>query len=143
MRPYWDTSCVLKLYCPEADSPKYLARVALESEPLVSSVLLISELLFAFLQKELRGEIGQGTAGALYDALLEDVEQGRFTLIPLGDDVRKESRRVAEFCYRANPPIPLRTLDGLHLASARLAHCKEILSTDVRLQAAAALPGIL
>jgi predicted nucleic acid-binding protein len=134
---------VLKLYCPEADSPKYLERVALAADPIVSSVLVISELLFAFLQKELRGGISQGSAGALYNALLEDVEQGKFTLIPMGEDVRNESRYVAEICYRANPPISLRTLDGLHLASARLARCKEILSTDVRLRAAAALPGIL
>jgi predicted nucleic acid-binding protein len=138
---YWDTSCVLKLYCFEEDSAKSLQLVEESSEPLLSSALLVSELAFAFPQKELRGEIKRGSAAILYETFLDDVAKGRFTLIPLGEDVQIEARAIADLAYGHKPPISLRTLDGLHLASARLAGCREIHTTDARIRAAAAILG--
>jgi len=142
MDAYWDTSCVLKLYCLEADSAEYVRRIEIAAEPLVSSVLLSSELAFAFHQKELRGEISVGSADLLCKKFAGDVLAGRFTLIPFGGDVQREARRIAGLCYRGPTPIPLRTLDGLHLASARLAGCKAIFTTDSRMRSAAALVGL-
>jgi predicted nucleic acid-binding protein len=138
---YWDTSCVLKLYCEEKDSAGYLRRIAGSPDPVCSSVLLAAELAFAFHQKEHRGEIREGASTILYEKFLGDVDSGRFLLIPMGDDVRKEARRIAGVCYGVDPPILLRTLDGLHLASATLAGCREILTTDDRMQKATRLLG--
>jgi len=138
---YWDTSCVLKLYCHEADSPRYLERVAKSKDPLTSSALLSSELIFALHQKELCDQLPPGAAARLYDRYLSDVSSGRFLLLPIGDDVRDEARRIAVACY-LTPVIPLRTLDGLHLASARLSGCRDILTTDKRMKAAAHRLGL-
>ena len=142
MDVYWDTSCVLKLYCSEMDSRKYLRRVERAAAPLVSSILAASELVYAFHQKEARREIGTGSAEALYEKFLSDLKIGRFLLLPLGEDVRGEARQIARICYDSQPAVPLRTLDGLHLATACLAGCREILTTDLRMQNAAPLLGI-
>ena len=139
---YWDTSCVLKLYCREKDSAEYLQRVRVSTQPLCSSVLLASELIFALWQKETRKEIKSSAAKVLYGKFLDDLAAGRFWLLPLGDDVREEARRIAAICYGATPPVPLRTLDGLHLASASVAGCREILSTDARVKSAVSILGL-
>jgi predicted nucleic acid-binding protein len=44
---------------------------------------------------------------------------------------------VLTLCYQQNPGIPLRTLDALHLASARVAAETELVTTDKRLRDAA------
>lgn len=44
-------------------------------------------------------------------------------------------------CYQQTPPIPLRTLDALHLATARVAGETEIVATDKRMRDAAKLLG--
>ena len=142
MAAYWDTACVLKLYCQESDSGLYLAKVSSSKQPVTSSILAASELIYAFHQKEARRELAQGAANILFDKFLTDVRLGRFQLLPFGEDVQAEARRIASLCYSASPPILLRTLDGLHLASARLAGCQEILTTDARMRSAATLLGI-
>ena len=76
MDVYWDTSCVLKLYCSEMDSRKYLRRVERAAAPLVSSILAASELVYAFHQKEARREIGTGSAEALYAKFLSYLRSG-------------------------------------------------------------------
>ena len=49
--------------------------------------------------------------------------------------------QVLDLCYRQQPPIPLRTLDALHLASARAAGETELVATDKRMRDAAKLLG--
>lgn len=141
MASYWDTSCVVKLYCRESDSEVFLEALANEAEPLRSSSLLEAELFFALQQKWARGETGTRSPESLFEEFLDDVERGRIHLYPVGSDVIEESRRVAQVCFNHQPSIPLRTLDGLHLATARLAHCDRIFSTDLRMKSAAALLG--
>jgi len=142
MAVYWDTSCALKLYCRESGSEECLRRISASSDPLFSSVLLASEMAFAFHQKEARGELKTGAADLLYEKFTDDVTKGLFQLIPLGDDICREVRHIAKICYTHTPSIPLRTLDGLHLASAKLSRCRQILTTDKRMIAAASLLGL-
>lgn len=141
MASYWDTSCVLKLYCRESDSEVFLEALANETEPLRSSSLLEAELFFAFQQKWARGETGSRSPESLFQDFLEDVEGGRIQLYPMGSDVIAESRRVAQACFNRHPALLLRTLDGLHLATARLARCDRVFTTDLRMKTAAALLG--
>lgn len=142
MATYWDTSCVLKLYCRESDSRACLVRAGAMKEPIVSSVLTVSEMTFAFHQKEMRGEIEPGSALVLFEKFDADVQRGRFTLLPYGKDVEALARRIAAMCYASAPVVPLRTLDGLHLASAQLSACREILTTDSRMRSAALVLGL-
>jgi predicted nucleic acid-binding protein len=44
-------------------------------------------------------------------------------------------------CYRHAPPIPIRTFDAIHLATARAAGEAELVATDKRTRDAARLLG--
>lgn len=139
---YWDTSCVLKLYCGESNSDRWLDEIAAASDPPCSSELLETELHFAFLQKAFRDETGGVEPDALSRRFRADVECGRVILLPLGNDVLCRSREIGEICYRMEPPIHLRTLDGLHLATAELGRCRRLMSTDMRMRSAARHLGL-
>ena len=134
---YWDTSCLLKLYAPEADSEAWIRLATSEQEPLCSSELARPELCFALRRKELRREIRPGTADLLYDAFVDDVGKGRIFVVPLGGDVLDAARDLARACYARKEPILLRTLDGLHLASALIARTSGIVTTDALMERAA------
>ena len=139
---YWDTSCVLKLYTAESDSAQWQDCATGTSEELVASRLLEAELAFALLRKEMQGDIRPGATARLLGKFQRDVQAGRFRLVPVGADVITRAGIVAETCYRAEPPVPLRTLDGLHLATAVLLGCTGIASADERMRRAAPLLGI-
>lgn len=44
-------------------------------------------------------------------------------------------------CYRHSPPVPVRTLDGLQFAAARMAGETELVATDKKLREAAVSLG--
>lgn len=143
MDVYWDTSCLLKLYCWEADSERYVQEIQNSRQPPISSALVRVELYDAFAQKAAREETGGRSGEQLFAGFQSDVELGRIQLLPFGDDVAFEARKIARLCYESTPPVHLRSLDGIHLATATLANCGRILSTDIRMNAAAALlPGM-
>ena len=62
-------------------------------------------------------------------------------MVELGADVEREYGQVLTLCYKRSPPIPLRTLDALHLACARVAAESEIIATDKRMRDAATVLG--
>jgi predicted nucleic acid-binding protein len=142
MAVYWDTSCLLKLYCREPDSEMYLKLLEQDGEPPVTSSLATTELYFAFLQKQIRGETGSEKAGDLFGEFEEDMAQGLLFLIPVGEPLYRKSRELAGTCYFADPSVHLRSLDGLHLATALHAECRTVATTDQRMRAAARLMGI-
>ena len=139
---YWDTSCVLKLYTPEEDSEVYLRLADGSSEPLFSSEVLDTELFYALCQKENRGDIKPGWAKQLHKKFRADVEKGRVMLLAVGHDVLAQSVEVARRCYGRKPPVMLRTLDGIHLATALVAKCSEIVTTDRRMRQGADFLGL-
>ncbi len=139
---YWDTSCVLKLYTAEEDSLLWQRKALGSDEKFVSSSILETELAYALAQKELRGEIKKGGAKALLHIFNSDILADRFSLFPVGTDVLRTAITIAAQCYRAEKPIAIRTLDGLHLATAKLLKCRSIATADLRMQAAAKLLNI-
>ena len=139
---YWDTSCVLKLYAPENDSGQWASYALDADDEFASSTLLETEMVCALWQKELRGEIVAGAASKLCALFRSDISSGRFTLYPVGSDVRELAEELAAACYAAADPVPLRTLDVLHLATARLIKSRVLATTDRRMRAAAAVCGI-
>ena len=139
---YWDTSCVLKLYTPEPDSETYLALAGQTREPLVASEILTTELYAAFCQKELRGNLKRGSADRLRQRFEADCADGRWLLLPIGHEVLTEAVRLTKSCYQHRPPIPLRTLDSIHLASALSARAASLVTADVRMRQAAVILGL-
>ncbi len=143
MPVYWDTCCLLKLYCRESDSGRFQEYLIEAEEPPATSSLTKSELFFAFQQKEMRGELADSIgADVCFRDLEQDLEIGRIQLVPFGEDVEAEARRIATLCYQDASPIALRTLDGLHLATASLIRARKIVSTDARMNAAAQRIGL-
>ncbi len=143
MHEYWDTSCLLKLYCREADSEHYLKRVETGKKALWTSSITGTELYYAFLQKERRQETGDLSARELFSDYSSDLEQGLIVHIPLGTEVYRKAREVAECCYAADSTVFLRSLDGLHLASAMVGGCKQLVTDDRRMKEAATMLGVL
>lgn len=139
---YWDTSSVLKLYVSESDSAAWEERALTLNEEFVASALVEVELAYAMIRKEARGDIRRGAADALLAMFRRDVERGRFTLYPVGSDVMHTSIRMAIQCEEAGRPELLRTLDGIHLATAHLLGCKAVAAADRRMRAAGELLGL-
>jgi predicted nucleic acid-binding protein len=139
---YWDTSCVLKLYAPEADSAAYIAFAA-RFGPLRTSDLTKTELFYGLIRKEAAGDIADGMAEMAFAKFADDERKGRFVFYPLGEDVRAEAEKVAHSCYRvADDPVAIRTLDGLHLATAVVAKLREVVTADERMLRALPLVGL-
>lgn len=139
---YWDTSCVLKLYTAESDSLTWQQQALGARDEFAASALLETEMAYALEQKELRGDVRPGGAQALLRLFRRDLQAGRFALCPVGGDVMALAADLAARWYHAAEPLPLRTLDGLHLATAMLLRCRAIATADRRLQAAAVQVGI-
>ncbi len=139
---YWDTSALLKLYAPGPDSEAFRSRLRVQNVPVAISFLHRVEFNFALVAKELRGEILSGEAGRLFEAFLLHREAGRFLEIPWGDDVEHHSRMALNTCCRKQPPVMLRSLDGLHLGVMLAAGIRILITTDTRLRRAAVCVGL-
>ncbi|MDB6040377.1 MAG: twitching motility protein PilT [Verrucomicrobiales bacterium] len=138
---YWDTSAVVKLYARKSDSAIFESYLAAVVSPVVTSRIALYEARATFRRKESEGILRTGAAQTLYDELLQDIAVAEIRLVELGADIEKEYGEVLNLCCQQTPPLLLRTLDVLHLASARAAGETEVVATDNRLRDAAKLLG--
>jgi predicted nucleic acid-binding protein len=139
---FWDTSALVKLYVRERDSDHFREMMRSSAAVPTISQLTLAEMHRALWAKEFARAIRTDRVEATYREFCNDVEVGMFGLIPFGRDVQYEFDRVVPICYRATPPVPIRTLDGLLLASALLARTLELVSTDARMRTGGALLGL-
>ena len=135
---YWDTCCILKLYAQETDSEYWLHRASQESSPMIISQLTRSELSFALVAKEKRNEIRDGASQILLSKFESDIDQELYHLVPLAISIISRSMQLAQHMSH----LGLRTLDGLHLASALESGCSHIATQDHRLLKAAREAGL-
>ena len=138
---YWDTSTLVKLYAQEPDSAAFENHALNAPVQAVTSRIALYEARATFQRKEAEAILQVGCAQKLYSELTQDVTGGELRLVELGADVEREYGQVLATCSQQTPPIALRTLDALHLASARTAGETEIVATDKRLRDAAKLLG--
>jgi predicted nucleic acid-binding protein len=138
---YWDTSAVVKLFVREADSDAFESLVSSEAQRLITAEFTRLELWSTLRRKEAEGFLERGEAGALLSDFDSGCAKGEWRLVPNSADVRSEFERVIEQCCSHNPPIFIRTLDALHIASALAVGETEVVATDKRLRDAATLLG--
>ena len=138
---YWDTSTLVKLYAQEPDSAAFEDYALGAPAKPVTSRIALYEARASFQRKEAEGILQPSYAQKLFAQLLQDVSAGELRLVELGADVEREFGQVLHACYQQTPPIALRTLDALHLASARVAGETEVVATDTRMRNAAKLLG--
>ncbi len=138
---YWDTSTLVKLYAQEPDSAAFENYALSATAKPVTSRIALYEARATFQRKEAEGILQPGYAPKLYAEVLQDISAGELRLVELGADVEREYGQVLDQCYQQTPPILLRTLDALHLASAHVAGETELAATDKRMRDAAKLLG--
>ncbi len=139
---YWDTSCVLALYAPEEISSQVAELAFLEKGQIHSSSILEFEMTFAVHAKEARGEIPSGSSAKVLSQFQTDLQRGRYLLVPLGIDIKACTKDIAARTLQAQPHVFLRTLDGIHIATALELGSSELITADVKMAAAATLLGI-
>lgn len=140
--PFWDTSALVKLYVRERDSELFVELARKSESRATISQLSIHEMRCALHRKEFARAIPSLTGEFAYREFHRDVENAVLKLIPYGRDVALEFDRIVRICYRSNPVVPIRALDGLLLASALVAKMPDLVSTDLRMRAAGVLLGL-
>ena len=138
---YWDTSTLAKLYLPEPDSASFSRKAAIDPI-VVTSRLALYEMRRVAFRKEGEGLIQAGTAESAPGQMNQDIATGQIRLIELDARVESEFNSIMALCYRRNQPLLIRTLDALHLASARVAGETQLVTTDKRMRVAATVLGL-
>lgn len=139
---YWDTSCVLALYVPEQISSQASELASVEKGPIHSSAILEFEMTFAIHAKEARSEIPRGSSERLLSRFLTDLQRGRYLLVPLGIDIKASAKEIAAKMLQTEPSVFLRTLDGIHIATALKLGSPELVTGDKKMADAANLLGV-
>ena len=140
---YWDTSALLKLYVSEPDSTYFVNLVSSSSGPLITSEIARIEIYCALSRKQLAGELGKGAADLLSSRFHGDTDSGRIITVPLGADVFAEAIRLTRSTRLLSPPLLIRSLDALHVATALVVGAQTAVATDSRLRAVAASAGLV
>src|SRR5438093_2121800 len=132
---YWDTSTLLKLFVPEPDSPLFTAH--LSRSAICISQVCQAEMLRAIARKEAEGAIPAMSAETAFGKFLADVSAGRIGVLPFDARIEAHFRMLGLQLHRRKPPIVVRTLDAIHLATAYLLSADEVVTTDAHLRAGA------
>ena len=132
---YLDSSALAKLYVPEPESDSLDAFLR-ERRDLMISELSITEVISAVARRRREGVLDSEKANEIRNTLLSDAKS--FLRLDLSPAVHRE----AETLLLSAEKIPLRTLDALHIALARLIGASRIVTFDVRMAEAARLHGL-
>jgi predicted nucleic acid-binding protein len=138
--PYFDTGLVLQLVIEEPLSAKVLAFVKERRTPIPFSRLMEVEIENALHAFRFRGAITQGQLVASRTIVSDLVGEGRFLKVDLSLD------KIASETLSLVPIIAAkggcRTLDLMHVATAKLLGVAEFVTTDKRQKAAASICGL-
>jgi predicted nucleic acid-binding protein len=140
MKPYWDTSALLKLYVPEADSAQFAAHLG--ATAISTSQLTQWELLRAIARKEIEGAIPPGSTETVFAKFRSDVNSDRVLLLAVDGAVEAIFRSIVLQLHRRTPAIVIRTADAIHVATALNARADEVVTTDSRMREGAVALGL-
>ena len=99
------------------------------------------ELWATLRRKEAVGDLGAGGARKALEAFDADVIAGQIAVDAMDADVAAEYEAIIDQFHGQTPALPLRTLDAIHLAAARVSGESEVIATDKRLREAALVMG--
>jgi hypothetical protein len=114
---YLDTSALVKRYLPEVGSA-WVSHLC-QQEAVAISLVAIPELASALARRAREGTVSAEQSETLFRAFLRDAQV--FVLLEPNHAV---AHQAATLLLSAPPDIRLRTLDALHVASARLAFAR-------------------
>ncbi len=127
MKAYADTSLLVSLYAPDANSLSAAAHMKRLRAALPLTPLHELELLNALELRVFRGELTPGEVGSAQAAMREDVEKGVYALTPFP---RAAFDKAKEIARTQTTRLGTRTLDILHVASALVLETEAFYSFD-------------
>jgi predicted nucleic acid-binding protein len=130
--PYVDTSALAKWYLNEPRSEDF-ERFAQRHARLSISRLAALELRSLLARRRRAGDVTRRIERDVLAAFAGDLRSGVLEVAPLEDAIALEAERILARARR----VPLRTLDALHLATARALGAERFATAD-RVQARAA-----
>ena len=140
MSVYYDTGLLLKLYTAEAESPVVQAFVHHRAQAISITDLHLAECVSAFRLKQFRGECTATEATHAIRLIDEDLRSGVLRMMAVEwTQVWMECRALAESHAALTG---CRTLDALHVASARVLGIREFITSDVSQTALAIKAGM-
>ncbi len=130
---YFDSAYIAKFYLTEPDSTRVKALAESEGQVCCSIVgrVEVSQVFHRKLREE---QINREEARALFDQFDADCAAGLWTWLPLTHELAIEA--AAAFRGLA-PELVLRTVDAIHLASAKQHGLRAVFTNDSRMLAAA------
>jgi predicted nucleic acid-binding protein len=137
---YWDTSCLVKLYAPERDSNQLKAHV-IGGATVVTSEMARLEFWVTLRRKESAGDLHVGGARKALDAYNADIRAGLILVEAMDLTVLAKFEEIVDQCHGYAPPLPLRTLDAIHLATVAVTGESQVVTTDKRMREAALRVG--
>jgi len=114
---YLDSSALAKRYLPEVGSA-WVARLC-QQEPVAISLVALPELASALARRTREGALTAQQRDTLFQAFLRDARS--FMVVEPGQAI---AQQAAALLLTAPLLVRLRTLDALHVASARLAFAR-------------------
>ncbi len=115
MIAYADTSFLVSLYVPDANTFVAAARMRRMALPVITTPLGELELANALQLRLFRRELLAAQTRAAYSAFRDDATAGIFVIKPMSEKVYSQARRLAQRWTRT---LGTRTLDIIHVASA-------------------------
>lgn len=122
---YLDTSALIKLYVAEAFSTE-VERLVAEVDGLVISRLSMLEWHCAMSRRLRVGQISGDYLNLARTEFTRHLSEAYFRIVPFDDTLLIDALRVLD----SVKPIPLRTLDAIHLTAARNAGVTRIATAD-------------
>jgi len=134
---YIDTSTLLKLYVTEAFSAEAENYLSGMDRPYISSLTTL-EWHCAMARRQRTGAITDTYLAMARQEFMRHVAEGYFRVHSVTDILFTQALGVLE----AAKPVPLRTLDALHLAAARAVEAQTIATSDKIMAQAATKLGM-
>ena len=125
MADYIDTSALVKWYLEEPFSAEFEAYVAKRSGACISRLTIV-ELRCALARRRRSKEINSRYEKDAMSTFDTDILRGHLQVLPVDDARFVEARKYIDQLA----DLPLRTLDALHLATAKAHRCRHFVTAD-------------
>lgn len=122
---YLDTSVLIKLYVAEGYSTE-VERFVGEANGIAISRLSTLEWHCAMARRARTGQITQDYLNLARTEFTRHLAEGYFHIVPYDDPLLNDALRVLDGTH----PVPLRTLDAIHLTAARNAGVARLATAD-------------
>ena len=140
MRYYADTGFILSLHLLESTSGAAVSTMQTVTEPLPVTPLVAIEFRNALRLAVFRSHITESERFAAWESFQQDISNGVLEAIPL--DFPKVVSEAESLCDQFSTATGVRTLDLLHVASARTLGRTDFLTFDKRQRALALASGL-